>query len=98
MKSAKESFISSTFWTERIGNVAALAALKEMERLQSWKKITDFGVFIQKKWEEIAQKNLINIIQIFIISLNIYEKQLRYLEKLQCFVQLKPITMVLTEI
>ena len=32
MEHANESFISSTFWTERIGLAAALATLKEMKR------------------------------------------------------------------
>ena len=61
MKSAKESFISSTFWTERIGNVAALAALNEMEKIKSWEKITNLGKCIQNKWLEIAEKNSLKI-------------------------------------
>jgi glutamate-1-semialdehyde aminotransferase len=32
MESAQESFISSTFWTERIGPVAALATIRKLER------------------------------------------------------------------
>ena len=35
MSSCTRSFDSSTFWTERIGNVAGLATLAEMERLHS---------------------------------------------------------------
>ena len=38
MSEAQESFISSTFWTERVGPTAALATLKEMKRTRSWKK------------------------------------------------------------
>ncbi|MDD1653036.1 MAG: aminotransferase class III-fold pyridoxal phosphate-dependent enzyme, partial [Methanomicrobiales archaeon] len=34
MEKAQESFISSTFWTERIGPVAALATIRKMRRLR----------------------------------------------------------------
>jgi glutamate-1-semialdehyde 2,1-aminomutase len=44
MKNANKTFISSTFWTERSGPVAALACLKEMERLRSWEKINKADV------------------------------------------------------
>ena len=33
MQSAQSTFISSTFWTERTGYVAALKALEEMKRI-----------------------------------------------------------------
>ena len=38
MEAAQKTFISSTFWTERIGPTAALATLKVMEREKSWEK------------------------------------------------------------
>ena len=53
---AQESFISSTFWTERIGPTAALATLKEMERMKSWEIITKTGKKIKKEWQELANK------------------------------------------
>ena len=61
MKNASQSFISSTFWTERIGFVAALATLNEMKRLKPWKKINMMGRYIKSKWSEIAFKNGLNI-------------------------------------
>ncbi len=61
MKSAKETFISSTFWTERIGNVAALATLKEMRRLKSWDRITKLGKQIQANWINLASKSGVEI-------------------------------------
>ena len=61
MKSAQNTFISSTFWTEKIGNVAALACLKEMRRLNSWDLITNLGIKIQDKWLEIAKNNNLDI-------------------------------------
>ena len=38
MEAGQSSFISSTFWTERIGSVAALETLNVMEREKSWIK------------------------------------------------------------
>ena len=43
MDKAEETFISSTFWTERIGSTAALETLKIMEQSQSWSTITKKG-------------------------------------------------------
>jgi len=61
MEAAQSTFISSTFWTERIGPTAALATLKVMEREQSWNKITDTGKKMQKGWLALAEKNDLNI-------------------------------------
>ena len=43
MEASKKSFISSTFWTERIGPAAALQTLESMEKLKSWEIISDIG-------------------------------------------------------
>jgi glutamate-1-semialdehyde 2,1-aminomutase len=43
MEAAQKTFISSTFWTERIGPVAALKTLEVMERIKSWEIITQKG-------------------------------------------------------
>jgi glutamate-1-semialdehyde 2,1-aminomutase len=43
MEAAQSTFISSTFWTERIGPAAALKTLEVMEREQSWDRITATG-------------------------------------------------------
>ena len=59
MKEANDLFISSTFWTERIGSVAGLATLKEMKRIKSWKKIIKIGKIIKEKWKRIFDKYLI---------------------------------------
>ncbi|WP_320664852.1 aminotransferase class III-fold pyridoxal phosphate-dependent enzyme [Prochlorococcus sp. MIT 1223] len=61
MKSAKDSFISSTFWTERIGYVAALETLREMERIKSWERITELGTSVQRRWESLAKRNKVKI-------------------------------------
>ena len=56
MQAAQQTFISSTFWTERIGSAAALKTLEVMEREESWKYITEKGNYIVNKWKEIAKK------------------------------------------
>ena len=60
MSGFKNTFISSTFWTERIGYAAGIATLDEMKKLQSWKVITT-GRKIKKKWKKIAMKNNLKI-------------------------------------
>jgi glutamate-1-semialdehyde 2,1-aminomutase len=52
MSSANETFISSTFWSERIGYVAALATLEEMEKLESWKRISSTGSQMREIWKK----------------------------------------------
>jgi glutamate-1-semialdehyde 2,1-aminomutase len=54
MEAAQTSFISSTFWTERIGPTAALATLKVMEEIKSWEVITAIGKKVQEGWKSLA--------------------------------------------
>ena len=61
MQAAQSTFISSTFWTERIGPTAALSTLKVMEREQSWNKITDIGKKMQKGWLGLAKRHNLDI-------------------------------------
>lgn len=56
MEAAQNTFISSTFWTERIGPAAAVATLDAMEEDKSWEKITLTGAKITKKWRELGEK------------------------------------------
>ena len=57
MENSKKSFISSTFWSERIGFVAGYNTLKNMKRLNSWKDISSKGNLIKKKWKKIFTEN-----------------------------------------
>jgi glutamate-1-semialdehyde 2,1-aminomutase len=61
MEAAQTSFISSTFWTERIGPTAALKTLEVMERIRSWETITKTGNTIKKKWQELADLHNLKI-------------------------------------
>jgi glutamate-1-semialdehyde 2,1-aminomutase len=56
MRFAEQTFISSTFWTERIGPTAALKTLEIMERKKSWIDITNKGKNITKRWRKLAKK------------------------------------------
>ena len=82
MEAAQGSWISSTFWTERIGPTAALAAIKEMERIKSWEIITKIGEDNKKRWQELADKYGLEIEQWGIPALAGYsfvgEKRLAY--------------------
>ena len=72
MESAQKTFISSTFWTERIGPTAALATLKEMKKIGSWNIITDLGKKVQSGWQKLANENNLNINISGIPSLSTY--------------------------
>ena len=56
MKFAKKSFISSTFWSEGIGPVAALKTLQIMKEKKTWKYISSFGSKIKKLWRNLSIK------------------------------------------
>ena len=61
MEAAQSTFISSTFWTERIGPTAALRTLDVMERLKSWEYITNTGLGIRQGWQKLADKHGLKI-------------------------------------
>jgi len=55
MEATQNTFISSTFWTERIGPVAGLKTLEVMEREKSWEQITEFGKQIGNRLQKLAK-------------------------------------------
>jgi glutamate-1-semialdehyde 2,1-aminomutase len=61
MEAAQSTFISSTFWTERIGPTAALKTLEVMERNKSWEQITQTGKMITKRWKSLARTHELSI-------------------------------------
>lgn len=54
MEAAQSTFISSTFWTERIGPSAALKTLEVMDSMKSWDVITQTGLKIRERWQQLA--------------------------------------------
>ncbi len=61
MKKAENTFISSTFWGERIGYTAALSSIQEFKRLKVFKKIESNGKMIKSIWLDLSRKNNVPI-------------------------------------
>lgn len=61
MEAAQSTFISSTFWTERIGPTAGLKTLEVMERDRAYEAITATGNTIRTGWQQLAQKHDLEI-------------------------------------
>ena len=82
MEVAQNTFISSTFWTERIGPTAALATLKVMEEVKSWEIITAIGNTMRQGWQQLADEHKLKITISGIPSLSTYsfnsDKALEY--------------------
>ena len=53
MYGAQSSFMSSTFWSERLGPVAALATLRRMDESKSWIQNTETGRRVKSSWKDI---------------------------------------------
>lgn len=61
VSASENTFISSTFWTERIGPTAAIKTLEIMEKTKSWEKITKLGKNLIKIWKKLSSKHKLNI-------------------------------------
>ena len=61
LSKSKNSFISSTFWSEGLGPVAALETLKIMKKEKSWKKVSFLGKMVKNIWKELGKKYEIDI-------------------------------------
>jgi len=54
MDVAQESFISSTYWTERIGPTAAIATIRKLKRCRVPSHVSRVGKKVMRGWEELA--------------------------------------------
>ncbi|MEK7646867.1 MAG: aminotransferase class III-fold pyridoxal phosphate-dependent enzyme [Patescibacteria group bacterium] len=61
MQTAQNTFISSTYWTERIGPVAALATIKKMQKINLPAHLKKIGGLIGRGWRQLAKKHGLNI-------------------------------------
>jgi len=61
MDKAQETFISSTFWTERIGFVAAVATIKKMKKYAIQKDLIRYGKLINRGWASLADKHGLDV-------------------------------------
>ncbi|NQU61766.1 MAG: aminotransferase class III-fold pyridoxal phosphate-dependent enzyme [Rhodospirillales bacterium] len=55
MQAAQDSFISSSYWTERIGPTAALATIRMHQRENVPEKLIHAGTLVQKGWRDAAE-------------------------------------------
>ncbi len=55
MDVAQDSFISSTYWTERVGPAAAIATITKMSECQVPRHICKVGKEIKRGWVELAE-------------------------------------------
>tara|TARA_B110000037_G_scaffold32810_1_gene39605 strand:- start:5716 stop:7734 length:2019 start_codon:yes stop_codon:yes gene_type:complete len=60
MDCAKKTFISSTFWSDKIGFVAAIETIRQMEISRSWIKVKQKGLKIKQTWKKIFIKHKID--------------------------------------
>jgi glutamate-1-semialdehyde 2,1-aminomutase len=60
MHKAENSFMSSTFWSDRIGPAAALKTLEIMEKERTWIRLKNLGKFFKKKFKLILHKHNID--------------------------------------
>ncbi len=61
MDSAQDSFISSTYWTEKIGPTAAIAAISKMIKCKAQDHMMAIGEKVQKGWVELSNKHGLNL-------------------------------------
>lgn len=61
MDAAQESFISSTYWTDKIGPTAAITTLNKMTELKVPNHLIKIGNIINKNWGDLADEYDINL-------------------------------------
>ena len=61
MNAAQDSFISSTYWTERIGPTAAIATINKFVDNNVSEHLENLGKKVQDGWQKIAKDNNIKI-------------------------------------
>ena len=61
MEVFQKSFISSTYWTERIGPAASLATIKKMEEKDVANHISEIGKMIEIGWKKLSEKHGLDI-------------------------------------
>ena len=57
MQAAQDSFVSSTYWTERIGPVAALATIRKYRRCNVAEHLDNIGRLVQEGWKSAASRH-----------------------------------------
>lgn len=60
MQAAQGTFISSSYWTERIGYTAALATLKEYQKQKTDQHLKKIGMYFDKNFKKIIREFQLN--------------------------------------
>jgi glutamate-1-semialdehyde 2,1-aminomutase len=61
MDSAQDTFISSTYWTERIGPVAAIATINKMLECKVQDHLMQTGELVQQGWQKLSDIHKLDI-------------------------------------
>jgi glutamate-1-semialdehyde aminotransferase len=61
METAQETFISSTYWTDRVGPTAAIATINKMKASKVIDHLVATGQKVQASWRDLALKHSIDI-------------------------------------
>ena len=61
MDAAQESFISSTYWTDRIGPAASIATINKLSKRDVPSHLCKIGKSISKGWAELAESRALGI-------------------------------------
>ena len=84
MSSAEDTFISSTYWTDRIGPSAAIATIEKHRREKVGEHLVKIGTAVQEGWKNAAAKARLNIeveglLPICILGLASITKKAKYI-------------------
>lgn len=72
MEAAQGSFISSTYWTERVGFVAALETINQFEKNQVIDYLKEIGTYLDIKMAEIFEELDLSIKNIGLVSVPVF--------------------------
>jgi len=61
MDAAQGSFISSTYWTERLGPTAAIATIRKAQRVDLPKHLVTIGTQVMDGWKRLGEKHGLHI-------------------------------------
>ena len=61
MQKAQETFVSSTYWTEKVGPVAALATIKKLKKENVAEHLKQIGRKVKDGWRTSAEKHGLDI-------------------------------------
>ncbi|MEI6101741.1 MAG: hypothetical protein WCP73_07870, partial [Eubacteriales bacterium] len=61
MDAAQNSFISSTFWTERLGFAAGVATLNKMQAVDNPSHLIHWGCVVNEIWKKVSDENGLHI-------------------------------------